>query len=199
MRHDVMPAFVFAPTLTNRQSSVTMKYYRFLLVLACFPFAGCSGKDGQNEVLDNSLDPIVMDELPLITRLEGHPEHGPHGGELIELGQEAFHIEMTHGTGVVSMYVLDDSATQLVSIEAEGLMVSLKHNGEVKAFELSADPQTQDEPGTASRFTSNLPELDQWFGAGAEGVVTLPIDGKSYTGKIFHDHDHDHEGHSHKH
>ena len=124
--------------------------------------------------------------------LGGHPEHGPHGGELVELGKEAFHIEVMHGTGAVAMYVLDGSATQAVAVEAYKLTVSLKHDGAVKSFELSADPQTEDASGKSSRFISTNAEMDRWLEAEAEGAVTLQVEGKSYTGKISHDHDHDH-------
>ena len=178
---------------------------RFLTVtLACFALAGCSKDDIQiNDAPAESSEPIVMDEMPPMMDMGGHPEHGPHGGELVELGKEAFHIEMLHGTGAVAMYVLDGSATKPVAIEADKLTVSLKHDGEVKSFELPADPQAEDESGKSSRFTSTEAEMDQWMESGAEGVVILQIDGKSFTGKISHDHDHQghdhgsHEGHQH--
>lgn len=174
-----------------------MKSHLLTLTLACFTFVGCSEKDVQVSEAPESSEPIVMDELPPMMDMGGHPEHGPHGGELVELGKEAFHIEMMHGSGAVALYVLDGSATEPVAIEAEKLTVSLKHDGEVKSFELPADPQSGDESGKSSRFTSTSAEMDQWMEAGAEGAVILQIDGKSFTGKISHDHDHDHEGHNH--
>ncbi|MCS7466351.1 hypothetical protein NZK35_06635 [Stieleria sp. ICT_E10.1] len=173
-----------------------MKMQLFTLLLAIVAVMGCSKSDVQiDDTPVESPEPIVMDEMPPMMDMGGHPEHGPHGGELVELGKEAFHIEMMHGSGAVAMYVLDGSATKPVAIEAEKLTVSLKHDGEVKSFELPADPQPDDESGKSSRFTSTQAEMDQWMEAGAEGAVILQIDGKSYTGKISHDHDH--EGHSH--
>ncbi|WP_286762997.1 MULTISPECIES: hypothetical protein [Rhodopirellula] len=180
-----------------------MKTHLLTLALACTTFVGCSEKDVQVSEAPESSEPIVMDELPPMMDMGGHPEHGPHGGELVELGKEAFHIEMMHGTGAVALYVLDGSATKPVAIEAEKLTVSLKHDGEVKSFELPANPQAEDESGKSSRFTSTSAEMDQWMEAGAEGAVILQIDGKSFTGKISHDHDHEghdhgsHEGHNH--
>ena len=177
--------------------------YLFALTLACFTLLGCSEKDVQVSEAPEASGPVEIDEMPPMIEMDGHPEHGPHGGELVELGKEAFHIEMMHGTGAVAMYVLDGSATQPVAIEAEKLTVSLKHDGEVKSFELPANPQAEDESGKSSRFTSTSAEMDQWMEAGAEGAVILQIDGKSFTGKISHDHDHEghdhgsHEGHNH--
>ncbi|WP_372896743.1 hypothetical protein [Stieleria sp.] len=128
----------------------------------------------------------------------GHPEHGPHGGELVELGKEAFHAELVHGADGISMYVLDSSATKPVPIAADKLVVSLKHDGQVASFDLSANPDTNDPPEQSSRFTSVDEKLDQWLDAGAEGAVTIEIEGKSYTGNVTHDHEgHDHEGHDH--
>ncbi|MDV6031454.1 MAG: hypothetical protein F9B45_15420 [Phycisphaera sp. RhM] len=172
-----------------------MKSHLLTVVLACFTCVGCSEKDAQVTAPDESSGPIVMDEMPPMMDLGGHPEHGPHGGELVELGKEAFHIEMMHGTGAVAMYVLDGSATKPFAIEAEKLTVSLKHDGEVKSFELPADPQADDASGKSSRFTSTNVEMDKWLDAEAEGAVILQIEGKSYTGKISHDHDH--SGHDH--
>ena len=97
---------------------------------------------------------------------------------------------MMHGTGTVAFYVLDGSATQSTAIEADRLIVSLKHDGQVKSFELPADPHAEDASGKSSRFTLTSAEMDQWLEAEAEDAVIVQIEGKSYTGKISHDHDH---------
>ena len=127
-----------------------MKPHLLALTLACLTLVGCSEKDVQVSQLPEASGPIEIDEMPPIIEMDGHPEFGPHGGELVELGKEAFHIEMLHGSGAIAMYVLDGSATQTVAIEADKLTVSLKHDGEVKSFELSADPQAEDTSGKSS-------------------------------------------------
>lgn len=140
--------------------------------------------------------PIVMDEMPpMLDDAYAHPEHGPHGGELVELGKEAFHIEFVHDTSGVVFYVLDGAVVDFVAIEAETLTVSLKRDGTVKSFELAASPQPEDPAGNSSRFASSDPVFVQWMDAEAEGAVVVAINGKSYTGKIVHDHDH--AGHNH--
>lgn len=165
-----------------------MKIYWLHLTLACCAFVGCSQQGEQSELSQDTSDSIVIDELPTLTDSSGHPEHGPHGGELVELGKETFHIEMVHDAGTVVMYVLDGSATEPVAIEAQKLIVSLKHEGEVKSFDLTADSQPEDEANKSSRFSSTSTEMVQWLEAGAEGAVILQIEGKSFTGKISHDH-----------
>ncbi|OYP31080.1 hypothetical protein CGZ80_22015 [Rhodopirellula sp. MGV] len=134
-----------------------------------------------------------MDEMP--PEMEMHPEHGPHGGELIELGKEAYHIEFVHSDAGVTMYTLDGTATEPVSIPAETLTVSLKLEGKVKSFDLAAVASPAEESGKASAFASADPDLSDWMDRGAEGVIVVNIDGKSFTGNLSHDHGH--EGHDH--
>lgn len=154
-------------------------------MLACFALAGCSRSDVQVDDTPAEVSgPIEMDELPPMLDQVGHPEHGPHGGQLVEIGKEAFHIEIMQDDGAVAMYLLDGSATGAVASEAASLTVSLKHDGEIKSFELAADPQAEDETGKTSRFTSRDPQLDQWLELGAEGAVTLNVNGKSVTGAV---------------
>ena len=96
------------------------------------------------------------------------------------------------GPTAVTLNVLDGAASETVAIDAAELSVSLKHDDEVRTFALPASNPTD---GKASSFTIADAEMAGWMKEGAEGAVTLQIDGKSYTGKISHDHDH--EGHDH--
>jgi hypothetical protein len=170
---------------------------QFLLpMVATVCLVGCKEPDVQVDTPDESADTIVMDELPpMLDDVHGHSEHGPHGGELIELGKEAFHIEFVHGPDGVAFYVLDGAVAESVAIESKTLTVSLKNAGTVKSFQLAADPQADDGEGKSSRFVSLEPELVQTMNDEAEGAVVVQIQGKSYTGKIAHDHDH--SGHDH--
>lgn len=165
------------------------------LSLFALVVVGCNSGTEQTSVAEaDSGAPVVMDEMPpMIDDTNGHPEHGPHGGDLVELGNEAFHVELVHGDGSIAMYVLDGSASKPVAIAADKLVVSLKHDGQVATFDLVAKPDNSEPAGQASRFFSSEPKLDQWLDAGAEGVVVLEVEGKSYTGKVAHAHaGHDH-------
>ena len=166
----------------------------FALTIA---FVGCKNSTDANVDSTAVSDaPIIMDEMPpMLDDAHGHPEHGPHGGELVELGKEDFHAELVHGDGGISMYVLDGSATKMVPIPSEKLVVSLKNDGQVATFDLAANPETNDAAGQTAKFTSTDAKLDAWLDAGAEGAVVIQIEGKSYTGNIAHDHDH--AGHNH--
>lgn len=164
-----------------------------IALVGCKPAADTS-KDMTSDSHAASDAPIIMNEMPpTMDYVHSHPEHGPHGGELIELGKEAFHAELMHGQGDISIYVLDGSATKQVPIRSEKLVVSLQHEGQVATFELVANPELNDAAGQTARFTSTDAKLNEWLDAGSEGAVVIQIEGKSYTGTIAHDHaGHDH-------
>lgn len=174
-----------------------MKITTFLSLVVLVCVLGCQKPSDDEHATSGTPSPVVMDGPPPMIDEHAHPDHGPNGGELIELGKEDFHAELVHGKDGVSIHVLDGTATKAVAIAAQTLTVSLKHEGEVQSFELTANAQSGDAEGTASRFTSNDPQLGKWLDAGAEGAVVIQIEGKSFTGKIAHDHDHDHGSHDH--
>lgn len=170
------------------------RWFLYAALTVCLSAGGCGTSENSGA---ESTGELVIDDLPDLGMApdEGHPEHGPHGGDLIELGKEAFHGELVHEESGASIYILDGSARESVAIEAEKLVVSLKHDGSVQSFDLPMNRQPEDPNEKSSRFTSSDENLHTLLDAGAEGAVTIAIDGKSYTGKVSHDHDH--SGHDH--
>ncbi|MCO8121641.1 hypothetical protein NHH03_07825 [Stieleria sp. TO1_6] len=165
------------------------------LSVVCLSLAGCSKSDSSTETDSHHDDVVVIDEMPPMLDDHAHPEHGPHGGDLIELGKEDFHAELVHGEQGITIYVLDGAAKTAVAIPSPSVAVSLKHDGSVESFTFAADRQAEDPAENASRFSSTDPKLVQWIDAGAEGNLMISIEGKSYNGKLSHDHDH--AGHDH--
>ncbi|HEY4721770.1 MAG TPA: hypothetical protein VII92_07985, partial [Anaerolineae bacterium] len=49
----------------------------------------------------------------------GHAEEGPHGGHIVELGEEEYHAEVTHddATHKMEVYLLDAAVKNSVAIE----------------------------------------------------------------------------------
>lgn len=136
-----------------------------------------------------------------------HPTKGPHGGELIELGNEEYHAELLHPAGhdegdaeVVTVYILDGSAKKTVDIEATEITMNLKHDGKPEQFKLAASPDAGDAEGKSSRFISRDKELLEHFREEEiECRLVAMINGKSYNGQLHHHHDgHEHAG-GHKH
>ncbi len=128
-----------------------------------------------------------------------HPDHGPHGGGLIELGNEDYHAELIHDekAGTVTIYVLDSSATKPVSIPATEVTVNVKKGDTAEQFKLQAAAGEGDAAGPASQFVSSDPALAEALdSADAEAQLVITIKDTPYRGKIQHDHGHEH-GHDH--
>lgn len=138
-----------------------------------------------------------------------HPSKGPHGGDLIELGDEEYHAELTHDdkTHEVTIYLLDGAAKSAVAIEAKELVINLKDGGKPEQHKLAAAPLESDGAGKSSRFVAkgNADLNDDLEHDDADARLQVTIAGQSYIGKIVHDHDHDdadpkeHKDHDHDH
>jgi hypothetical protein len=124
-----------------------------------------------------------------------HAEAGPHGGELIVLGNEEYHAEVLHENEAV-VYLLDGSAKAAAAIDAAEVVLNVSHDGESEQFQLAARPEASDPAGKASRFASNDAELVADLQEGhAEVQLVLTIGGTQYRGAL--EHSHEHEGHAH--
>jgi hypothetical protein len=124
-----------------------------------------------------------------------HPTSGPHGGELIELGNEEYHAELVHKSEAI-VYLLDGSAKTAVSIDAPDVVLNLSHDGESEQFRLAASPDANDPQGKASKFTSNDGDLVADLNEGhAEVQLVVAVSGTQYRGTLAHDHEE--EGHDH--
>ncbi|MDX1962022.1 MAG: hypothetical protein SFX18_02640 [Pirellulales bacterium] len=125
-----------------------------------------------------------------------HPEHGPHGGDLIELGKEEYHVECVHDEKqkAIFFFLLDGEAKQLVAVPAAEIAINVKSKGRGKQYKVEAMPQKDDPKGTTTCFATKdatlIAVLEQH---GIEAQLVIDIGNKQYRGKIAHDHDHAHE------
>ena len=145
-----------------------------------------------------------------------HSSEGPHGGDLIELGNDKYHAELvhphdhgddSHATGQardhahasVEVYILDGSAKNVVPIEAAEITLNLSHDGKPEQFKLGARPSRKDPEGKSSRFASDDKELMEHMHEAKHvtGTLVLQINGKSYRGELSHKHHNHAHGHSH--
>ena len=177
-------------------------------VAAAFSLAGCNNQPAgeTGDVGDTPPDTVAADG--------GHDDHeghghdhsaaGPHGGDLVELGEEEYHAEVVHEGGGVTVYMLDGSAKNASPVDAAEVMINLVHDGKPEQFVLQASPDSGDPQGKASRFVSDDAELAQDLDAGVEARLMVNVGGTPYNGQISHDHGHDHgddghAGHGHGH
>jgi hypothetical protein len=129
-----------------------------------------------------------------------HPEHGPHGGHLVEFGEEEYHGEVCFDgeTKKITVYVLDGEAKKAVPIAEKEVTINLVIDGKPQPFTAKAAPQDGEPEGKSSRFElSGSIEVAEHIKdeEDIQGNVSATIDGKPYSGKIVHDHDH--AGHDH--
>ena len=130
-----------------------------------------------------------------------HPTKGPHGGHLIELGNEEYHAELLHdeNTHTVTIHLLDGAEKQPVAIPQTEIVLQLFRDGQFVKYTLKAVQGPPDAAGAASRFEIVDAALCDALGHEDEtrGRLQVTINGKPYTGTIEHDSHGDHEGHDH--
>lgn len=145
--------------------------------------------------------PAAVSAPPPDTHAHVHPTEGPHGGSLVELGNEEYHAELIHddAAGTVTIWILDSAAKAMVAIDATTVTINLKHDGQGEQFELKATPDTADPAGKSSRFVSSDKELAEDLDhEGNEAQLVLTINGKQFRGALAHSHgEGGHEGHDH--
>ncbi|MDX1945002.1 MAG: hypothetical protein SFU86_06315 [Pirellulaceae bacterium] len=74
----------------------------------------------------------------------------PHGGHVLVVGKEDYHLEWTHtDDGKVTVYVLDAAMKDTVPIPAEKLVIATKVGDKESSFELLAVDRTPDMPLSA--------------------------------------------------
>ncbi|MDP6466963.1 MAG: hypothetical protein QF918_04465 [Pirellulaceae bacterium] len=125
-----------------------------------------------------------------------HEDTGPHGGHVVEIGDEQLHAEWTHddASGEVVVYLLDSTAKSDATISAATISIKTKIGETEKTYELPAISQ---EDGQSSRFALSDPSMVEALkavGPGVEATVVVNVDGEALVGK-FEQHEHD----AHKH
>ena len=155
------------------------------LILAVALSTGCNSKSGDPAAKSNGAKAQQSEHE--------HPTTGPHGGDLVELGNEEFHAEITHENEAV-VYLLDGAAKAAAPTDAAEVTMNLSHEGKAEQFRLAASRDANDPEGKSSRFTSNDAELvEDLKGGDAEVQLVVTINGKQYRGSL--EHEHGAEGH----
>jgi hypothetical protein len=135
-------------------------------------------------------------DVPKGARVKDQPhqhEEGPHGGHLVELGEEEYHAEVVFDpkTAKVTVYLLDSTAKKPAPIDAKEIKVELTMGGQPKSLSAKAVADKGDPTNKSSRFEvadnsdikANIKDEED-----LKGSVTAPIGAKTYTGKIVHEH-----------
>jgi hypothetical protein len=133
-----------------------------------------------------------------------HAEHGPHGGHIIEIGNDhQYHGEVTFDAKAktIAVYLFGADLKTPLAIPEKEVTLNLMIDKKPQSFELKATPQKEDPEGKSSKFelAGDLIVAEKIHDdEDLQGQLNVSIDGNPYVGKIVHDHDHDH-GHDHDH
>lgn len=145
---------------------------RLLTALLIAALAGCSTQTGGTTA-----------KKPPPAKADAHPSAGPHGGLLVEWGDEEYHVELVTDAKAktATAYVLDDSAVKVKPIATTALMLELTVEPPVSVA-LAATPDAGDGDGRSSRFVGTHDALgqDQLFA----GTVSGTVGGTPYSGKF---------------
>lgn len=128
---------------------------------------------------------------------KGGHEHGPNGGEIVELEGEGehFHMEWERDTdsGLITFYLLDKDLKNVTETDAAEITLETKVGDKVNSYAL---PRSAAESETAktTKFEITDKALATTLSAdkGVTNTVKISIGGKPYTGNVKHDPDHDH-------
>lgn len=155
-----------------------------LIVLGCGPKGGedQNGNDhGGDDATSESDDHV-------------HPDEGPHGGHLIELGDEEYHAELLHddATHTVTVYILDGTGKEEVGIDQTSIALQVYQDGEYVTHTLAA-VGGEAKSSEFSLADENLCDL-LLDSEELKGRLNVTIDGQDYVGTIDH-HGHDHADH----
>lgn len=155
-----------------------------MLAIGLLGAVGCDGgKSDYKKADDLKKAPAVHDE-------HGHDEHGhgekgPHGGSIVELGEEEFHAEVVldHDAHALRVFVLGKDAKTAAPTTATEITVAAEGKD---AVTLKAAPQDGDGEGRSSRFELIDEKLvhDILDAKFLHGKLDIKIGDKPYSGHI---------------
>lgn len=118
----------------------------------------------------------------------GHSHDALHGGTVIVLGEEAYHLEVVHDhtTGRLTLYVLDGHMENFVRIKMPTVALSLTAGGTNHNLALAAVAQSA--TGEAVGDTSQFSTTAEWLRSAGKisgQIETIEIRGSLFTNIVF--------------
>ncbi len=109
--------------------------------------------------------------------------HGPHEGEIVELGGGAFHAEVVHDHAArrVTVYLLGEDLKSAVP-NAKDLLINVVADGKPQQHALAATPGEAREIARFELVDESL--CDALDVKDAQARLTVTIDGNSYSGDL---------------
>lgn len=155
------------------------------LGVALVSFVGCRPSVDSSAKTDTKNPETTIakeDSLSKPSGSEGSGSHehesGSHGGQILSLGRDSYHVEVVETKGatsaerIVRLYLLGADESRIEEIEAGTLQAYLKGDGDSEAVteKVDAEPQSGDSPGKTSVLVMKIPEKFN----GKALAVTIP-------------------------
>lgn len=124
----------------------------FLLI--ALVWAGCKSDSAESKPPVAAASPAATQEAPKSDT--GHEHTAPHGGLLVELGEEFAHLEIVldSATGKLTAYALDGEAEKAVRIKQPGIEIQLKDPAKAVTLTGVANSLTGETASDTSEFSS---------------------------------------------
>lgn len=129
-----------------------------LLVIGCSP-SDAPVATKMPPVTANSTAPEVNKTTDIDDPAHGH-EKGSHGGIIVSLGRDSYHIEaIVTKSGELRLYTLGNDESRVIEVVAQKLsgFAKLASGGDSVPLEIVPQPQSGDTEGKTSLFVAQLP------------------------------------------
>ncbi len=154
-----------------------------LLLLAVLAFSGCQSSPTETKP---TASPSPSPSAQATKTESGHEHSAPHGGTLVELGEEFAHLEIVldASTGKLTAYALDGEAEKAVRLKQPEIEITVANSATVVKLGGVANNLTGETTSDTSEFAG---QSDALKGANSfEGVIrAVTIKGQPFKGVAF--------------
>lgn len=182
LRSPIRAHFELVGIFNAKDAAVVRQSLVLGLALSVAPFlAGCPAENKSKE--------LTSSDTKSTAPVEAHAhEHGPHDGEVVELGDNHGEVVLEKDRKV-TVYILDGKLEKAVPLPEASAFLALKVGSESSKIDLKAMPQDGETDGKTSRFQSEAP-LPESIKDGHDiaGRLTVTSAGKPVSGDVGHAH-----------
>ena len=162
-----------------------MKKNVFLIVVTC-SLLGCQSPSTAPNAPAKPL-PAASPMATVVVKANDEHEHSaPHGGTLVELGEEFAHLEIVldAATGKLTVFALDGEAEKAVRLKQPEIEITIANPATVVKLSGVANSLTGETASDTSEFAGQSDALKS--AARFEGVIrAVTIKGQSFKGVTF--------------
>lgn len=166
-----------------------LKFSLIIIIWSCLLASGCgSSQSNQNAAQDEPPKTANTNIEKTSKKSEpSHEHHAPHGGTLVEIGEEFAHLELVLDSenGKLTGYVLDGEAEKSVRISQLQLEIEINEPKPLTVRLLPVENSlTGEKEGATSEFSLQADDLREL--SNFDGIIkVISIKGTSYTGIKF--------------